>query len=163
MLLIEMSETSTAVLRSTGRLLGRRREREVLDRLLGGAREGRGGVLVLHGEAGVGKSALLEEAAETADDFRIARIAGVEGEMELAFAALQQLASPFLDLAERLPQPQREALDVAFGLGAGPVPSRFLVGLAVLGLLSEAAEEHPLLIVVDDAQWLDDASVRALA
>src|ERR1700760_4747695 len=102
MLSFGMSEPSTADPRSTDRLLGRRREREVLDRLLGGAREGRGGVLVLHGEAGVGKSALLENTVEAADDFRIARIAGVEGEMELAFAALQQLASPFLELAECL-------------------------------------------------------------
>ena len=88
---------------------------------------------------------------------------GVEGEMELDFAALQQLCSPILDLIERLPDPQREALEVAFGLSAGRAPSPFLVGLAVLGLLSEAAEEQPLLCVVDDAQWLDRASARVLA
>jgi DNA-binding CsgD family transcriptional regulator len=158
-----MSGASTAVVPSTGRLLGRGTEREALERLLGGARDGRGAVLVLHGEAGVGKTALLDDAAAAAGDFRIARISSVEGEMELPFAAVQQLCSPFLELAERLPQPQREALGVAFGLGSGPVPSRFLVGLAILGLLSEAAEEQPLLCVVDDAQWLDDASARALA
>src|ERR1700754_3457635 len=158
-----MSGTSSAVLPSTGRLLGRGREREVLDRVLGGARDGRGAVLVLEGEAGVGKTALLDDAAAAAGDFRIARVSGVEGEMELAFAALQQLVAPFLDLRGRLPSPQREALGVAFGLGTGPVPSRFLVGLAVLGLLSEAAEDQPLLAIVDDGQWLDDASARALA
>ena len=83
--------------------------------------------------------------------------------MELPFAAVQQLCSPFLDLSERLPQPQHDALGVAFGLSAGPAPNPFLVGLAVLGLLAEAAEEQPLLCVVDDAQWLDSASARALA
>ena len=136
----------------------------MLHRLLGGARDGQGAVLVLHGEAGVGKTVLLDDAAKAAaDDFRVARISGVEGEMELPFAALQQLCSPFLELATRLPQPQREALDVAFGLGSGPVPNGFLVGLAVLGLLSEAAAKQPVLCIVDDAQWLDDASAHALA
>ena len=145
------------------RLLGRQRERAVLERLLEAARGGRGGVLVLHGEPGVGKTALLEYAVEVARDLRVARIAGVEGEMELAFAALQQLCAPTLGLAEHLPQPQRDALAVAFGKSAGDAPNPFLVGLAVLGLLSEAAEERPLLCLVDDAQWLDRASARALA
>lgn len=163
MLLVEMSGTSGTVLPSRERLLGRGSEREMLDRLLVGARDGRGAVLVLHGEAGVGKTALLNDAAKSADDFQVARIAGAEGEMELPFAALQQLCSPFLELATRLPEPQREALDVAFGLGSGPVPDRFLVGLAVLGLLSEAAEVQCVLCIVDDAQWLDDASAHALA
>ena len=147
-------------------MLGREREREVLDRLLDGVRGGRGGVLVVHGEAGVGKTALLEYAVEAGREFRIARTSGVEAEMELPFAAVQQLCSPFLELMDRLPQPQHEALGVAFGLIAGPAhpaPNPFLVGLAVLGLLSEAAEEQPLLCVVDDAQWLDSASARALA
>src|SRR2546423_15710724 len=111
-------------------LLGRRREREVLERLLEGARGGRGGVLVVHGEPGVGKSALLEYAVEAARGFRVARTAGVEAEMELPFAALQQLCSPFLGLTERLPDPHRAALGVAFGTAAGPSPSLFLVGLA---------------------------------
>ena len=144
-------------------LLGRRREREVLDRFLEAAREGRGGVLVLHGEPGVGKTALLEYAVDASPAFRVARTIGVEGEMELPFAALEHLCSPFLDLVQHLPQPQRDALGVAFGLSAGPSPNPFLIGLAVLGLLSEAAEEQPLLGVVDDAQWLDRASARALA
>ena len=144
-------------------LLGRQREREVLERLLEAARGGRGGVLVVHGEPGVGKTALLEYAVEAARGFRVARAVGVEGEMELAYAALQQLSSPSLDFLERLPDPQRDALAVAFGLAAGRPPNPFLVGLAVLGLLSEAADERPLLCVVDDAQWLDRASARALA
>ena len=144
-------------------MLGREREREVLDRLLAGVRGGRGGVLVVHGEAGVGKTALLEYAVEAGREFRIARTSGVEAEMELPFAAVQQLCSPFFELMERLPHPQHEALGVAFGLITGPAPDPFLVGLAVLGLLSEAAEERPLLAVVDDAHWLDHASARALA
>ena len=148
---------------TTERLLGRQRERDVLERLLDAAQEGHGGVLVVHGQPGVGKTALLEYAVETAREFRIARTVGVEGEMELAYAALQQLCSPTLELIDRLPDPQREALAVALGLSDGAAPNPFLVGLAVLGLLSEAAEERPLLCVVDDAQWLDRASTRALA
>ena len=144
-------------------MLGREREREVLDGLLDGVRTGRGGVLVVHGEAGVGKSSLLEYAVEAGRGFRIARTSGVEAEMELPFAAVQQLCSPFFELMERLPQPQHHALGVAFGLSTGPAPNRFLVGLAVLGLLAEAAVEQPLACVVDDAQWLDSASARALA
>jgi DNA-binding CsgD family transcriptional regulator len=141
---------------SPGRqLFGRGRELKLLDRLLDG---GRGGVLVVHGEAGVGKSALLEYAVEAGREFRIARVSGVEAEIELPFAAAQQLCSPFFDLADRLPQPQREALGVAFGLSTGLPPNPFLVGLAVLGLLSEAAEDRPLLAVIDDAHWLDHAS-----
>jgi DNA-binding CsgD family transcriptional regulator len=134
----------------------------LFERLLETARDGHGAVLVLHGEPGVGKTALLECAIETGEDFRVVRAAGVEGEMELDYAALQQLCSPVIDLIEHLPGPQRGALGVAFGLRAGPAPSPFLVGLAVLGLLSEAAEERPLLCVVDDAQWLDRASAQAL-
>jgi DNA-binding CsgD family transcriptional regulator len=154
---------SRPVLVSGGQLLGREREREVLDRLLDGVRAGRSGVLVVHGEAGVGKTALLEYAAEAARELRIARTFGVEADMELPFAAVQQLCSPFFELIERLPQPQGDALGAAFGLSPGPTPNRFLVGLAVLGLLAEAAEEQPLVCVVDDAQWLDVASVRTLA
>jgi DNA-binding CsgD family transcriptional regulator len=118
---------------------------------------------VVHGEPGVGKTALLEYAVEVGEDFRVVRAAGVEGEMELDYAALQQLCSPLLEFVERLADPQRDALGVAFGLNGGQAPSPFLVGLAVLGLLSEAAEQQPLLCVVDDAQWLDGASARALA
>ena len=144
-------------------LLGREHERRLLVGLLDGARVGKGGVFVLHGEPGVGKTALLEYAVEVAREFRIASTHGVEGEMELPYAAVQQLCSPFLELMERLPSPQSDALGVAFGLSAGPAPNPFLVGLAVLGLLAEAAEEQPLLCYVDDAQWLDRASARALA
>jgi len=158
-----MSRASPPVLGSRRALLGREREREALDGLLDGVRAARGGVLVIHGEAGVGKTALLEYAVEAAPEFRIARTVGVEAEMELPFAAAQQLCAPFLDLTDRLPQPQHEALDVAFGLSTGPAPNEFLVGLAVLGLLAEVAEEQPLLCVVDDAHWLDSASARALA
>jgi DNA-binding CsgD family transcriptional regulator len=120
-------------------------------------------VLVLRGEPGAGKTALLEWVAGSAAGFRVVRVAGVESEMELAFAALQQVCAPMLDQLEALPEPQREALAVAFGLQAGAAPDRFLVGLAVLGLLSEAAEQQPLVCVVDDAQWLDRASAQALA
>jgi DNA-binding CsgD family transcriptional regulator len=144
-------------------LFGRERERAVLGRLLEEARAGHGGVLVLHGEPGVGKTALLEFTLEAGQDFGVVRTTGVEGETELPYAALQQLCSPIFELTERLPDPQRDALAVAFGRSAGPAPDPFLVGLAVLGLLSEAADERPFLCVVDDAQWLDDASARALA
>src|SRR3954454_3779902 len=146
-----------------GQLVGRQRERKVLDQLVTGARGGEGGVLVVHGEAGVGKTPLLKWVVDTSHEVRVVRTAGVEGEMELPFAALQQLCVPILEFMERLPQPQRDALAVAFGLAAGDAPNPFLVGLAVLGLFSEAAEERPLLCVVDDAQWLDGASARALA
>jgi DNA-binding CsgD family transcriptional regulator len=146
-----------------GHLLGRQRERAALDRLLDAARASHGGVLVVYGEPGVGKSALLDYAVEAGQGFRVARTSGVEADMELPFAAAQQLCSPFIELMERLPQPQHDALGVAFGLAGGQPPNPFLVGLAVLGLLSEAADEGPLLAVVDDAQWLDRASVRALA
>ncbi|HEY2655235.1 MAG TPA: LuxR C-terminal-related transcriptional regulator [Solirubrobacteraceae bacterium] len=144
-------------------MLGRGGEREVIDRLLDGVRAGRGGALMMLGEPGVGKTALLEYFVDAAPEFRIARTVGVEAEMELPYAAVQQLCSPFLDLSERLPRPQHDALDVAFGLRTGPAPNRFLVGLATLGLLAEAAEEQPLACAVDDAQWLDSASARILA
>ena len=143
-------------------LHGRRVEREALERLLDAVRGGQSRVLVVSGEPGVGKTALLESAIRSASGFRVMRAVGVESEMELAFAALQQLCAPMVDRLERLPGPQRDALGVAFGLRAGDAPDRFLVGLAILSLLSEAAEEQPLLCVVDDAQWLDQASAHAL-
>src|ERR1700720_4620279 len=143
-------------------LLDRLRERAALSELLDGARAGRSGVLVMRGEPGVGKTALLEYAIEAAAGLRVAQVAGVESEMELAFAALQQLCAPMLDKLEGLPDPQRDALGVAFGLKAGAAPDRFLVGLAALSLLSEAAEQQPLLCVIDDAQWLDRAPAQAL-
>jgi DNA-binding CsgD family transcriptional regulator len=119
--------------------------------------------LILRGEPGVGKTALLEYAIDSASGFRVARAVGVQSEMELAFAALHQLCAPMLDRLDRLPGPQGGALGVAFGLSAGDAPDRFLVGLAALSLLSEVAEEQPLFCVVDDSQWLDRASAQALA
>ena len=144
-------------------LFGRRVECGVLDGLLEQVRAGRSAVLVVRGEAGVGKTALLDYVVQEAADLRVARAVGVESEMELAFAALHQLCGPMLDRLDRLPEPQRAALGTAFGLEAGPSPDRFLVGLAVLSLLSEVAAERPFLCVVDDAQWLDRASAQALA
>jgi len=144
-------------------LRGRDSECEALDRLLDAVRAGRSGVLVVRGEPGVGKTALLEYALERASGCRVARAAGVQSEMELAFAGLHQLCAPMLDRLERLPGPQRDALSTAFGLARGVAPDRFLVGLAVLSLLSEVAEERPLVCLVDDAQWLDRASGQALA
>ena len=145
------------------KLLGRQRERRVLGRVLDAARDGHGGSLALYGEPGVGKTALLDDAIASAADFRVARATGVEGEIELAFAALQQLCAPSLDLIERLPDPQRGALAIALGLADGNPANPFLVGLAVLNLLSEAAEQRPLLCVIDDAQWLDRASAQVFA
>lgn len=141
----------------------RRRERGVLERLLEAVRGGESRVLVLCGDPGVGKTALLESVIRSAPGFRVVRAAGVESEMELAFAALQQLCAPLLDRIDRLPAPQQDALGVAFGLRAGSPPDRFLLGLAVLSLVAEVAMEQPLLFVVDDAQWLDRASAQALA
>jgi DNA-binding CsgD family transcriptional regulator len=143
-------------------LINRHSECAVLDQLVNAVRAGGSRVLVVRGEPGVGKSALLDYLARGASDCRVMRATGVESEMELAFAGLHQLLSPVLDLLDQLPVPQREALRTAFGLSVGPAPDRFLVGLAVLSLLSEAAAEQPLICVVDDEQWLDRASVQAL-
>jgi DNA-binding CsgD family transcriptional regulator/tetratricopeptide (TPR) repeat protein len=143
-------------------LTDRLTERGVLDRFLDSVRAGEGRALVMRGEPGVGKTVLLDYLAGRAAGCRVARAAGVESEMELPFAGLHQLCAPLLDHAESLPAPQREALRTAFGLSAGPVPDRFLVGLALLGLLSEAAAERPLVCVVDDEQWLDQGSAQAL-
>src|SRR6202050_4162505 len=144
-------------------LLDRLPERAALSQLLDAARAGQSGVLVLRGEPGAGKTALLDWAVESAAGLRVGRVAGGESERELGFAALQQLCGPMLDQLGGLPDPQRAALGVAFGLNTGAAPDRFLVGLAVLSLLSEAAERQPLLCVIDDAQWLDRASAQALA
>ena len=138
-------------------------ERDVLERLVAGVRAGHSRVLVLRGEAGVGKTALLGHLSAAADGCRIARAAGVESEMELAFAGLHALCAPMLGRLGHLPSPQRDALSTAFGLSAGPPPDRFLVGLAVLSLLADAAEEQPLVCIVDDAQWLDRVSAQTLA
>jgi DNA-binding CsgD family transcriptional regulator len=166
MLSAGMSEVPPPVGPRHDRLLGREREREAVERLLDAARRGHGGVLVVRGEPGVGKTALLEDAVLRAPEFHVARTSGVEAEMELPYAALQQMCSPHIELMERLPEPQREALGIAFGLIGGPshpAPNQFLVGLAILGVLSEAAEEQPVLCLADDAQWLDRASARVLA
>ena len=135
----------------------------MLDGQLQRVRAGESSVLVVRGEAGVGKTALLEYVADRASGCRIVRVAGVESEMELAFAGLHQLCAPMLDRLDGLPGPQQDALRVAFGLQDGAAPNRFLVALAVLSLLAEAAEAQPLVCLVDDAQWLDRASVQALA
>nr|WP_083168686.1 LuxR family transcriptional regulator [Mycobacterium paraseoulense] len=145
------------------RLRGRRSECAALDRATSAARSGHSQVLVLRGEAGIGKTALLDFVAGRAAGFRTARVGGVESEMELAFAALQQLCSPLLACIDRLPAPQREALEIAFGCSAGPAPDRFLVGLAVLSLIGAATESQPLLVLVDDAQWIDRISAQTLA
>ena len=144
-------------------IVGRTAELARLRQLLDGARQGQSGVLVVRGEPGIGKSALLDAAASTAGNFLVTRIAGVESEMELPYAALQQLCRPFADDVSVLPKPLREALESAFGLGSGHPPDRFQVGLAALQLLANGAEKGPLLFVIDDAQWLDGASVQTLA
>src|SRR5712672_3540885 len=146
-----------------GRLRGRSGEQERLSRLLTDIRSGRSGVLVVGGEAGIGKTALLEQLIEQASGCMVARATGVQADMELPFAGLQQLFGSMLGSLERLPGPQRDAVEVAFGLRSGPAPDRFEVGLAVLGLLAEVAEQEPIVCVVDDAQWLDQASARTLA
>jgi hypothetical protein len=143
-------------------LLGRRDETDTLDHLLDRVGAGRSEALVLRGDAGVGKSALLDHVAERASGCRVVRITGVQSEMELAFAGLHQLCAPMLDGLDGLPGPQRDALRVAFGLQEGRAPDHFLVALAVLSLLA-AADAGPLLCLVDDAHWLDRASAQALA
>ena len=135
----------------------------MLGRLVAAVRAGESRALVVHGEPGVGKTALLEYLAGQASGCRVVRAGGVQSEMELAFAVLHQLCAPMLDRLERLPAPQRDALRTAFGLSAGPAPDRFLIGLAALGLLSEMAGERPLVCIVDDEQWLDSASAQVLA
>src|SRR2546423_2037138 len=144
-------------------LYGRSDERSVLGRQPQRVRSGESSVLVVRGEAGVGKTALLEYVAERASGCRVLGVAGVESEVELAFAGLHQLCAPMLDGLDVLPGPQRDALRVALGLHDGAPPDRFRVALAVLTLLAEAAEEQPLVCLVDDAQWLDGASRQALA
>jgi DNA-binding CsgD family transcriptional regulator len=148
--------------RRTPVLVGRASERQVLDRLLTNVRGGQSAALVIRGEAGVGKTALLHHCARQASGFRVARVAGVESEMELPFAGLHQLCAPMLTLLDALPEPQRAALRVALGLSSGPAPDRFLVALAALSLLAEAAAERPLVCFVDDTQWLDAASRQVL-
>ncbi|MEV6903418.1 BREX system ATP-binding domain-containing protein [Amycolatopsis sp. NPDC051372] len=144
-------------------LLGRHRECATLDRLVEAVRAGQGRALLVVGEPGAGKTALLQYVAAHAAECRVLRTAGAQAEMELPFAGLHQLCVPLLDGLGRLPAPQRQALSTAFGLTEGPAPDRLLVGLAVLGLLAEAGAERPLVCLVDDVQWLDRASTHALA
>ncbi len=144
-------------------LRGRSSECALLDDLLSAIRRGDSQALVVRGEAGIGKTALLEYLIGSASDLTVVRAAGVESEMELAYASLHQLCGPMLDRLHRLPAPQRTALEIVFGLAAGSAPDRFLVGLGVLSLFSEVADQRPLLGVVDDAQWLDQASALTLA
>ena len=144
-------------------LLDRHEQRSALEGLLESARDGHSGVLVLRGEPGAGKTALLEYATERAPDFMVTRVTGVESEMELAFAALHQLCAQLPVQGDVLPEPQRDALAAAFGQRTGPPPDRFLVGLAMLSLLCDAAGQQPVLCTIDDAQWLDQASAQVLA
>src|SRR5262244_3988516 len=148
---------------ATAGLRGRRRECGVLDRLIGALRAGESRALVVRGEPGAGKTALLDNAARRAADCRVVRAAGVQSEMELAFAGLHQVCAPMLYRLGRLPSPQAGALRVAFGLAPGSAPDRFVLGLAVLNLLSDLGEEQPLICLVDDEQWLDRASAQVLA
>src|SRR5919204_4897184 len=162
-----MSSLSNVTLTANNRrrpaLLGRRRERAVLDQLLADIRDQNGTrVLVLRGDAGIGKTALLDYLVERADALRVARAVGVQSDMELAFAGLQQLCGPLLAGFDHLPTPQSEAIRVAFGLTGGPAPDPFLVALGTLGLLSNAASDWPVVCVVDDAQWLDRTSSQIL-
>src|SRR5256886_5025880 len=144
-------------------LTGRRTECDVLDRLIEAVGAGESRALVVRGEPGVGKTALLEYAVEQGLGFRVVRAAGIQSEMELVFAGLHQLLASMLDRLDGLPAPQSEAVRTAFGLASGRPPDRFFLGLAVLSLLSDVAEEQPLLCVVDDEQWLDHASADVLA
>jgi DNA-binding CsgD family transcriptional regulator len=144
-------------------LFGRRSECAILDAVVAGARAGQSQVLVVRGETGIGKTALLDYLETSAAGCRIVRLAGVEAEMELAYAGLHQFCAPFLDRLDRLPEPQRNALGTAFGLAGGQAPDRFLVGLAVLDLLADHAEQQPLICLIDDAQWLDRVSAQTVA
>jgi DNA-binding CsgD family transcriptional regulator len=143
-------------------LLGRRREREVLDRLVADVNAGESRVLVLRGDPGVGKSAMLGYLTERVSEWRVVSAVGVESEMELAYSGLHQMCAPLLAHLDNLPMPQRDALETVFGRRAGPPPDRFLVGLATLTLIAEAAEHQPLACIVEDAQWLDRSSAQIL-
>jgi hypothetical protein len=144
------------------RLLGRRIECEELDRLLSDALAGPSQVIVLRGDAGVGKSALLRYLSEQVAGWHVLTAVGVESEMEMAYSGLHQLCGPILDRLDLLPEPQREALGTVFGRNTGPAPDPFLVGLATLTLLADVAEQQPLVCIIDDAQWLDRASAQIL-
>src|ERR1700741_1729048 len=140
------------------RLFGRTAELEILGQLIANARRGRSAVLVVRGQPGIGKTELLRHLIAEASGFSVARVAGVESEMEVPFSGLHPLCAPMLNRLGSLAEPQRRGLSVAFGLASGDSPDRFLVALAALSLLAEAAQERPMLCVVDDAQWLDPGS-----
>ena len=144
-------------------LLGRDEERAALNALIDAAGDGLSGALVLHGEAGMGKTALLEYSIESASNLQVARITGIEAERDLSFAALHRLLQPSLDRLSRLPQPQRDGLSSAFGLTSHAAADPFLIGLATLTLLADRASEGGLLCVIDDCQWIDTESLQALA
>lgn len=146
----------------SARLVGRQDQLRQLMQLNDRARAGKGGALAIHGEPGIGKTALLTEAVAAADGLRIIRVGGAESEMELAYAGVQQLCGPILAHIAGLPEPQKSALRAALGLGEGTAPDRLLVSLAVLTLLAEAGAQQPTLCVIDDAQWVDRASLQAL-
>lgn len=148
---------------STTRLIGREGERAALDGLVAALRAGESRALVIHGQPGVGKTALLEYVASVASGCQVLSVAGMQSELELAFAGLHQLCSPLLDRLDLIPPLQREALQTTFGMSSGPTPDRFLVGLAVLSLLAEVAAARPLLCLIDDEQWVDRASAQILA
>jgi DNA-binding CsgD family transcriptional regulator len=149
--------------RRAAELIGRRAESAVLDQVIGAVRAGQSRALVVYGEPGVGKTALLDQVAVAARNFQVIRAGGVQSEMELAYAGLHQLCLPLLDRIGQLPQPQAQALRTAFGIDTGPAPERFLIGLAVLGLLSDAAHDQPMMCLLDDYQWLDRTSAQVLA
>src|ERR1700739_4904445 len=144
-------------------LINRRTECTLLDGVLQAVRSGESRVLVLHGDPGVGKSALMDYVASRVSGCRLVRAAGIESEMELAYAALHQLCAPLLSRLDHLPAPQRDALSIAFGMSAGQAPDRLVIGLAVLSLFSDVADEQPVLCLIDDLQWLDHASAQALS
>lgn len=155
--------TGSWPVRTQASLLGRREECGVLERLLSRVRSGHSGFLVVHGEPGVGKTALVEHVIGAGVDLTVFRVSGIEREKEMAFAGLHQLCAPLLSYLDRLPGPQSDGLATVFGLSIGVIPDRFLIGLATLGLLSEAAGDRPIVCIVDDAQWLDEVSALTLA
>ena len=147
-------------MRGAMKLVDRRSECGMLDRLAEAVCAGHSRALVLCGDPGVGKTALLQYVIGRAAECRVVQTAGVEPEMELAFAGLHQLCAPLLDGLDCLPERQGDALRIVFGMSSGPAPDRFLIGLATLGLLAHVAERRPLVCVVDDEQWLDRASAQ---
>ena len=144
-------------------LVDRREERRTLDMLVQSLRAGESRALVISGEPGIGKTALLDYLSHNAAGCRVERVAGFQSEMQLPFAAVQQLCVPFMDRIGQLAPPQQAALETAFGLSDQPPADLFIVGLAVLELLADAAEQQPLLCLVDDRQWLDFASAQVLS